>query len=594
MNASFANHLFHTDWSAAWSAAMWRASWQGALAVAVAWLLAQYCTFLSPRVVCWVWRAVCLKMLVALAWAEPISLAMLPAPQAVPAPQSVASIAPAPITSIAPVSQQAAEKSLVARSSVAPRTLLFALWLTGACAVAIATLGQFRSVRKLVTQSAANASQSLTISFLEVARGLGIGRVPDLRMSPSTDGPFLAGIWHPTIVLPTDSEVRFSPAELRGVLAHELAHLKRRDLVWNVLPMLVQSCFYFHPITWLMSRGWGLAQESACDELVLQARRASSADYARLLVKCACQQRDLPYASLAAAGVLGNYRNLERRIMAMAFFKGRSTLAICNAAIVLTLVAVPATVPWRLVAQEPTKQQPPKSVVDFVIETPEQIAAAHRESTNQLMRIGLALHNYHNDKKSFPPAFMADANGKSLLSWRVALLPYLEGPEGDQNQGASLYKQFDLTQPWDSAKNKPLVGKMPEVFRCPASKSPAGTTVYLTPRADFTVFPDGSKGIPIRQITDGTSNTIAVVEVNDELAVPWTRPDDWKVGPDAPTRGLGGHFPQFILSLFIDGSVHALPKDTGADALRALLTRNGREIVSLSADGKWHVSKANE
>lgn len=576
MNATHLfDRLWQIDWSAAWLDGMWRASWQGAIAIGLAWAIAHYCRFLSPRIVCWVWRAACLKMLVALVWAEPVLLAVLPAEQNLEPARSVAISSIPPVQPFDnPATQPVAERAQ-APAAIAPRSWLLALWLAGGGVVGLAALAQWIRIGTYVARSVPATSPLMWQMVVEEARALRLARVPRLGISEEIHGPFLAGVWRPSIVLPNDAETIFSAAELRGLLAHELAHLKRRDLVWNVLPMLVQCCFYFHPFTWLMGRGWGLAQESACDELVLQTRRASSADYARLLVKCACERRDLPRASLAAAGVLGNYRNLEQRIMAMARVQLPSTLRLCAAATLLALVAIPATVPWQLVAQEPPKQRPPMNVVDFVLDprTPEQLAAMRSESTNQLKLIGLAMHNYHNDKKSFPPAFIADSNGKPLLSWRVALLPYLEGPPGKD-----LYEQFDLTQPWDSPKNKPLVAEMPDVFRCPASKSPVGTTNYLAPRGEQTVFP-GNAGIKIRQITDGTSNTIGVVEVNDELAVPWTRPDDWKVDPAAPTRGLGGHFPQVILSLFIDGSVHALPSDIDPDALRALLTRNGGEPV---------------
>jgi len=574
------DRLWQIDWSAAWWGGMWRASWQGAIAIALAWSVAHYCRFLSPRIVCWVWRAACLKMLVALVWAEPVLLAVLPAEQTFEPVRSVASSAITPVRPFGNAATHPVAERAQAPAGIAPRTWLLALWLAGGAVVALAALAQWFRIGRYVTKSVPATSSQLWQMFLEEARALRLSRVPRLRVSGEIHGPFLAGMWRPTIVLPADTEAIFSAAELRGLLAHELAHLKRRDLVWNVLPMLVQCCFYFHPITWLMSRGWGLAQESACDELVLQTRRASPGEYARLLVKCACESRELPRASLAAAGVLGNYRNLERRISAMARIQLPSTLRLCIAAALLALVAIPATVPWRLVAQEqpaPTKQQQA---------TPEQLAVMQNASTNHLKQIALGLLSYENRKKSFPPAAIYDDSGKPLLSWRVAILPYVDAE--------SLYDQFDLTQPWDSPQNKPLIDKMPEVFRCPASKSPAGTTVYLTPRADLSVFPGGPKGTPIRQIIDGTSRTIGVVEVNDELAVPWTKPDDWKVDPDAPTRGLGGHFPGVILATFCDASSHALPTNINPDAMRALLTRNGRELVRLSADDKWIVQKAKE
>src|SRR6478752_129864 len=180
-----------------------------------------------------------------------------------------------------------------------------------------------------------------------------------------------------------------------------------------------------------------------------------------------------------------------------------STLVICGVAVFLTLVAVPTKPPGWVMAEEQENK------AEF---SPEQLAAMHSAAVTQLMQIGSALHEHHNDKKSFPAAFIADDDGKPLLSWRVEILPYIDE--------RALYEKFDLAKPWDSPKNKPLIEKMPEVFRCPASRSPAGTTIYQTARGPSTAFP-GAEGIKYRGITDGLSNTIAIVEVNDTLAVPW-------------------------------------------------------------------------
>ena len=68
-------------------------------------------------------------------------------------------------------------------------------------------------------------------------------------------------------------------------------------------------------------------------------------------------------------------------------------------------------------------------------------AARRNQSTNNMKQLGLSMHIYHDLKKRFPPAAISDKNGKPLLSWRVAILPYL-----DENE---LYKQFHLDEPWD-------------------------------------------------------------------------------------------------------------------------------------------------
>ena len=92
-----------------------------------------------------------------------------------------------------------------------------------------------------------------------------------------------------------------------------------------------------------------------------------------------------------------------------------------------------------------------------------------------MKQIGFALHKYHDKNKTFPPAFSQDSDGKPLLSWRVAILPYL-----DDKDAAALYKEFDLTKPWDDPKNQDLIAKMPRVFVIPEIDAGEGKTHYRT------------------------------------------------------------------------------------------------------------------
>ena len=157
-------------------------------------------------------------------------------------------------------------------------------------------------------------------------------------------------------------------------------------------------------------------------------------------------------------------------------------------------------------------------------------AARRAQSMNNLKQIGLAMHNYHDARRPFPPAFKADKDGKPLLSWRVLILPYLEEDE--------LYQQFHLDEPWDSEHNKKLIDKMPDVYKSPnSSLAGEGKTNYLTVRGEKTIF-SGGKGARIADIADGTSNTIMVVEAADEKAVPWTKPDDFEYDENNPLKGL--------------------------------------------------------
>jgi prepilin-type processing-associated H-X9-DG protein len=201
-------------------------------------------------------------------------------------------------------------------------------------------------------------------------------------------------------------------------------------------------------------------------------------------------------------------------------------------------------------------------------------AARRSQCVNNLKQIGLAFHNHHSTHNQFPGNIYSK-NGKPLLSWRVAILPFLEQD--------TLYKKFKLDEPWDSPNNLPLLKEMPKVYLCPTRANPeAGTTTYRGFTGEGTIF-EGKDGASLNQIVDGSSNTIAVVEAKD--AVPWTRPDEMPLNPNfaAPIVGPGSLHPGGFNSLFCDGSVKFLKNTINQMVLRALVTRSGGEVISNDA-----------
>ncbi len=199
-----------------------------------------------------------------------------------------------------------------------------------------------------------------------------------------------------------------------------------------------------------------------------------------------------------------------------------------------------------------------------------RMAAARMRSQNNLRQIGVALHSYHDANGTLPPQAIYDKDGKALLSWRVLILPYIEQD--------ALYKEFRLNEPWDSAHNKKLLAKMPPTYAAIDGKNtvPHGTfyQVFFGKSAMF----EGKRGIRITDITDGTSNTLMVAEAAKD--VPWTKPDDlpFDDGKDPPK--LGGLFEEGFNALFGDGSVRFMARAVKKDTLKALITRNGGEVVN--------------
>lgn len=211
-----------------------------------------------------------------------------------------------------------------------------------------------------------------------------------------------------------------------------------------------------------------------------------------------------------------------------------------------------------------------------VVEEPN--AADEQKSINNLKQIALAMHSYHDVYGTLPPPANLDANGRPLLSWRVHLLPFLEENE--------LYNQFKLDEPWDSANNRPLIAKLPEVFTVP-SKTPfrEGATSYLVPTGQETMFPFSTKmgkdslsgGVLLSQVPDGNSNTIMILEAARDHQVPWSKPDDWIYHADNPRHGLSGFRAGGFLAARADASVLKVAEKIDDENLKRAITK---------ADGK--------
>jgi len=158
------------------------------------------------------------------------------------------------------------------------------------------------------------------------------------------------------------------------------------------------------------------------------------------------------------------------------------------------------------------------------------------QSLNNLHQIGIAMHNYVNHHRGFPPAVVYGQDGRALYSWRVLLLPYIEEQ--------SLYSQFKLDEPWDSSNNKPLLEQMPSIYMAPTRSEPKESFVthYLVFTGGGAMFDTNPKARPlsIKEIVaaDGTCNTLMIVEAAD--GVPWNKPQDLPYSPDLPfPRSVG-------------------------------------------------------
>jgi hypothetical protein len=194
--------------------------------------------------------------------------------------------------------------------------------------------------------------------------------------------------------------------------------------------------------------------------------------------------------------------------------------------------------------------------------------APARTEVRNLVRIGSAFHDHHDALKYFPRA-ICDRGGKPLLSWRVALLPYL-----DDEAQEKLYKEFKLDEPWDSPHNKKLIHRMPAVYAAPAVKAgapepEAHTTPYQIFTGSGTLFPKPDSKPTTSSITDGVDKTFLVAEAGKPVV--WTRPED--IDLDGKTfPKLGGRFEGFFHAVMCAGWVRKVNSKADEKSLRALIS----------------------
>lgn len=196
-------------------------------------------------------------------------------------------------------------------------------------------------------------------------------------------------------------------------------------------------------------------------------------------------------------------------------------------------------------------------------------AARRTEATNNLRQLMLGMLNYESAYRNLPPQAITGPGGQGLLSWRVAILPFLGELE--------LYQQFHLDEPWDSEHNLTLLEKMPDVYRSP-NVPLSSETLYLAVTGPGTAF-EASKKLRIAAVTDGLSNTIGLVEVAPTAAVPWTKPEDFTFAAGGDVLALGGVRPGGFMAVFLDGSARLISKSVDSETLRRLFLINDGEMI---------------
>ena len=333
---------------AAWLDSEWSASLRGGLALLLAWAFSAL-----PRVPsavrCWAWRAAYGVLVVSFFWTTPVQVAVrLAEPVITPLPQQSRAVSarsttagPTPPGSVTPREHL---PLAAPRRPVWP-TVAFSYWLV------FLALYTAWLIAGLVRAQGFRWGRPIEVPELaDLCRAMGV-RPPAVRAHAGASGPMLVGLWRPTVVLPEPP-----PPQVRLILAHELSHLRRRDLLWNWLPTVAVALLPLNPLVWLCNRRWRLAAEAAADAEAVAVTAADMAEYGRLIVSTATAGRVPGVLSVAAAAE--SRWILRRRLSAMAHITHWNRRRRVAAGLMVAVVGTAAAVPWRVVAQPPPTTGP--------------------------------------------------------------------------------------------------------------------------------------------------------------------------------------------------------------------------------------------
>lgn len=201
-----------------------------------------------------------------------------------------------------------------------------AMWLVGVVILSLRTVGGWMLIRRLRMSAMVAIPESVRVTFDRLSERMCIRRRIELFGCERISGPLAMGVFRSVVLLPISALTHLTPDQLEVVLAHELAHIRRGDYLWNMIQTVVETLFFFHPAVWWLGGHLRQQRELCCDDVAL-----------------ACCADPIVYATALLR--LEEQRN-SRLQLAMAL-DGHSTGSSLKARIVRILDGAPGDAPER-------------------------------------------------------------------------------------------------------------------------------------------------------------------------------------------------------------------------------------------------------
>jgi len=349
-------------------------SWQIALLVLVVGVISYALRHRSAHVRYLLWLIVLAKCLVPPIYSVPVAVLpenstedwlaqFMPADlSAMPAPDAQSSSARTPMASQEATEPPAPTPMPIVRPTLTRVEIAVLAWSAGVCVFLLWVGGRTVRYTAWLRPRRQPLAPDQERALRELLEGLKFKTLPKIYLTREIGQPFVWGLLRGSVYLPDSFADLDDPQQCRTILSHELSHVARFDAGVNLLQVLVQAVYWFHPLIWWANRRIRMEREKCCDEMAVAQLELSPEHYTSAIVEALAQERRSVHR-VPSLAIVGSLRDIEERIRTMMRpgkrFYRRPGVVVAMIVLALALITVPTALVLTVRAATEMDMVPP-------------------------------------------------------------------------------------------------------------------------------------------------------------------------------------------------------------------------------------------
>jgi beta-lactamase regulating signal transducer with metallopeptidase domain/protocatechuate 3,4-dioxygenase beta subunit len=209
-----------------------------------------------------------------------------------------------------------------AKQAIAWKVYLMGTWIFGVLVLSVWVIARLRNLRREHFKTKAKLPENLLNILESAAKQLNLKRIPEISLSEKVCCPAVFGVFRPVLLIPSDKFDNISEQDAENIFLHELAHIKRGDLLVHAFYMCLQIAYWFNPLLWLIRKHIQNLRELCCDATVARILRERTATYRQTLLETA--RKLIAEPADPGMGLLGLFENSGRLIDRLRWLEKKS------------------------------------------------------------------------------------------------------------------------------------------------------------------------------------------------------------------------------------------------------------------------------